>query len=105
MDIEKRIKETKVGYNYVIVTPQEILNWGGMCICDGCNKPFLTENMYLVWALTDTYCKSCFEKWKRRSLKYSKKDVNYDLSLQLGLSLRWYEYHLKYNKDLGGKDQ
>ena len=92
---ESRIVVDETGYNYVTVTPQEILKWGGYCICNGCNNQFLRENMNLCFAAGDTYCDKCFndmrKRWKRN---LSKQDIEYDLKLQAIQALDWYKYHL-----------
>lgn len=92
---ESRILVDETGYNYVKVTPQEILNWGGYCICNGCNNQFLKENLNLCFAAGDTYCDKCFndmrKRWKRN---LSKEDIEYDLKLQDSQALDWYKYHL-----------
>lgn len=92
---ESRILVDETGYNYVKVTPQEILKWGGYCICNGCNNQFLRENMNLCFAAGDTYCDKCFndmrKRWKR---DLSKEDIEYDLKLQDSQALDWYKYHL-----------
>lgn len=92
---ESRILVDETGYNYVKVTPQEILNWGGYCICNSCNNQFLRENMNLCFAAGDTYCDKCFndmrKRWKRN---LSKEDIEYDLKLQDSQALDWYKYHL-----------
>lgn len=93
-DIMSRLKVTKEEFNYIEVTPEEILLWGGICICNHCGKQFLNENMYLVFVLTDTYCKHCFEEWKNRDKGLTKDDIEFDLRLQREMSLKWYDYHL-----------
>ena len=92
---ESRILVDETGYNYVKVTPQEIIKWGGYCVCNGCNNQFLRENMNLCFAAGDTYCDKCFndmrKRWKRN---LSKEDIEYDLKLQDSQALDWYKYHL-----------
>ena len=91
---ESRIITDETGYNYVRVTPREILNWGGYCICNSCGKQFLDKEMNLFWAGSDTYCDDCFNKMKQRWKNYSKEDLEYDISLQNQEALPWYKYHL-----------
>ena len=92
---ESRILVDETGYNYVKVTPQEVLKWGGYCVCNGCNNQFLRENMNLCFAAGDTYCDECFNDmrkgWKRN---LSKEDIEYDLKLQDSQALDWYKYYL-----------
>lgn len=94
MKVEDRIITDKCGYNYIKVTPKEIMNWGGYCICNGCNKQFLDKDMNLIYVLTDTYCDECLKGIKKRWKTYSKEDLDYDLSLQSREALDWYKYHL-----------
>ena len=47
--MKEKIKYTPQGYSYVDVSLKDCLKWGGLGICDGCNKgPF--EEMKLIWA-------------------------------------------------------
>ena len=89
ISIEDRIKYTRQGYDYIEVTPLEVLKWGGMCICNGCGKQKLYENLNLVWVLGDCYCKSCFKEWEEKANKYEE-----DLIKQKERSIDWYKYHL-----------
>lgn len=91
---EKRIKVLDCGYNYVEVTPEEVLNWGGYCVCNGCNGQFLNKNMYLIYLLSDTYCEDCFKERIRSFNTMSHEDIDSDLELQNRDSLDWYKYHL-----------
>ena len=92
---EKRIITDETGYNYVKVTPQEVLKWGGYCICNSCNNQFLNENMNLCFAAGDTYCDKCFDNMRKRWKRdLSKEDIEYDLKLQDSGALDWYKYHL-----------
>lgn len=90
MNIKDRILKTEVGYNYIKVTPKEVFNWGGACICNSCNKQF-AEDMYLVYSLTDTYCDKCFNEWVERTKKMSNEDIEYDLKKQENYSYKWYK--------------
>ena len=91
---ESRIQYTKYGYNYVEITPSECFAWGGMCICNFCNKYDPVGPLYLIWALGDVYCKECFDEWKEREITYSKEELNQDLLKQKEESLDFYKYHL-----------
>jgi len=92
---ESRILVDELGYNYVKVTPEEVIKWGGFCICNRCNNQFLDEDMNLCFAAGDTYCDKCFKnmrkEWKR---ELTKEDIEYDLRIQNEASLNWYKYHL-----------
>ena len=91
---KNRIITDETGYNYVRVTPEEILNWGGYCICNSCGQQFLDKDQNLFFAGADVYCDDCFEKMKQRWKTYSKEDLEYDLKLQEAEALNWYKYHL-----------
>lgn len=96
MRVEDRIQYTDRGFSYIEVTPQEIFNWGGICICNSCDKQILDDNMYLSFVLADTYCKDCWKKILRRQKRFSQEDVDYDLALQKENDVKWYKYHLEY---------
>lgn len=94
---ESRILKDKSGYNYVRVTPEEIINWGGYCVCNGCNNQYINEDQNLVFILGDVYCDRCFNEIKDRWHNYtdiSKEDIEGDLGIQERESLEWYKYHL-----------
>lgn len=91
---ESRIETHPTGYNYVRVLPFEVFNWGGMCICNSCNKQVTNHKMNLCWSLTDTYCDECFERIQESWYNLPKEDIAQDLVLQEQMSLDWYKYHL-----------
>ena len=70
-----KIEYTERGFDFVKVSPLDIINWGGFCVCNGCNGQFLEEDMYLVYVLGDCYCKKCFDEWVERSKSYSQEDA------------------------------
>lgn len=89
----KEIKYTPQGFSYVDVGIFEVINWGGIGICNSCGKgPF--RNLKLVWVLGDTYCEQCFNNWLERAKSYPKKDIEDDLTLQKDRDVRWYKAHL-----------
>lgn len=91
-----RIQYTEEGFSYVEVTMKECINWGGWCICNGCNN--LSDDLKLVYILNDTYCPKCFEEWVERSKKYSKEDRDMDLALQNKHHKDWYSMHININE-------
>ena len=95
----KKIEYTKVGYSYVKVSPIENLQWGGLCICNGCDNTFIQNDMYLVFVLTDTYCEKCFKEWEKRSENYKKQEIEEDIALDREMAYKWYKCHLP-NEDL-----
>ena len=97
-NIEQRIKHTKEGFNYIKVSPIEIINWGGACICNSCGKQYI-EDMYFIFVLTDTYCEKCFNDWCNRNKNLTQEDIEYDLKIQKEMSHKWYNYHLGLNEN------
>ena len=91
---ESRIKYLPNKFNYVEIKPSECFSWGGMCICNGCNKQILDDNLYLVYILGDVYCKECFDSWKKAESKLSQEDLAFDLKLQKENSLDFYKNYL-----------
>lgn len=89
----KEIKYTPQGFSYVDITIDDCLKWGGLGICNGCNKGPFSE-MKLVWVLNDTYCEKCFNNWLERAKKYDTEDIEEDLAMQKGRDMAWYKYHL-----------
>ena len=69
----KEIKHTPQGFSYVDVSIFEVINWGGIGICNSCGKgPF--RNLKLIWVLGDTYCENCkyFKSIVRSGVTYFK---------------------------------
>lgn len=92
-----KIKHTPQGYSYIDVTLANIQNWGGPGICNGCNKgPF--KKMKLIWALHDTYCEDCFNKWLKELKNMSKSDIREDLQLQKYVDKEWYKTHMSFSE-------
>ena len=93
-DESRIITDEGTGYNYVVVTPIEVVKWGGYCSCNSCYGQFLKENMNLCFAAGDVYCNKCFDRMKKHWKNFSKEDIEYDIKLQDEMSLDWYKYHL-----------
>ncbi|MGM9543568.1 MAG: hypothetical protein ACI3T9_01160 [Romboutsia timonensis] len=100
----KEIKYTPQGFSYVDVNLIDVISWGGLGICNGCNKgPF--ENMKLIFVLGDTYCEECFNEWLERAKHYNKEDIESDLKYQKAHHINWYNYHIASGvKDGGNED-
>ena len=60
---------TDKGYSYIKCTKEDCLNWGGLAICDDCNKT-MEDEIYLIYVLGLALCKDCFENWLKRSVRY-----------------------------------
>ena len=89
----KEIKYTPQGFSYVDVGIFEIINWGGVGICNGCGKgPF--RKMKLIYVLADTYCEDCFNDFLERCNKMLTEDILHDLEIQKDNDIRWYKSHL-----------
>ena len=86
-----KIKYTPEGFSYVDVTLLDCLNWGGMGICNSCNK--MHKDLKLIFVLTDTYCEKCFNDFLERSKHMSKEDIEYDLNVQKQYDIKWYKEH------------
>ncbi len=92
-----KIKHTPQGFSYIDVTLANILNWGGLGICNGCNKgPF--KKMKLIYVLHDTYCEDCFNDWLKQINKMSKSDIREDLQIQKYADKKYYEYHMSFSE-------
>lgn len=89
--MNEKIKYTPQGFSYIDITIFDCLSWGGLGICDGCGKPH--KELKLIYVLHDTYCNKCFDTWLKRSAKYSKEDIEYDLKIQKENHIKWYKYH------------
>lgn len=83
----KQLQYTDKGYSYIKCTKEDCFKWGGMAICDYCNKPMF-EEVYLIFILGSAYCPKCFPEWVRRSEKDEE-----DLYLQKQNHERWYLAH------------
>lgn len=64
----KKIK-TKVGYIAYQTTIEETTKWGGVGVCDHCNK---TADMgYLVSVLNHWVCPDCYKEWDSTAIYYA----------------------------------
>lgn len=82
-----KLNYTNNGYSYIKCTKDDCFNWGGMAICDNCNKTMM-EEIYLVFVLGRALCKECFGEWIKDSRKYEE-----DLYLQRKNHLAWYKVY------------
>lgn len=75
----RKIKKDKCGYYYAEVSFKEILDWGGLGICDTCGEPIFMNGKIgkLVWVLGGCICERCFNSWQTRNKVYQE-----DLMLQ-----------------------
>ena len=66
-------------------TLEEALNFGGLAICDGCNKASYTG--YYISVLNYWYCDKCFNDWYKRAKRYAEdidiEERNYKRTLKL----------------------
>lgn len=67
--------ETKAGYIYLKTTAEECGKWGGLGICDDCNKE--SDSGYLVPVLNCWLCKDCFSCWEEHAV-YHPEDIPYE---------------------------
>lgn len=91
MSIEERIKY--VGeMSYIEVSPNEIYSWGGMSVCDYCNKD-IEDKGYLIFLLHSCVCRECFEDISKR---YKDKSIQEsDKRLQDKYQIDYYKSHLE----------
>ncbi len=82
-----KLKYTDKGYSYIECTREDCFDWGGVGICDYCNKPMYKE-VYLIFILGSAYCPECFNEW----IKRSERDEE-DLYLQKLNHKKWYSAH------------
>ena len=87
----RTIKKEKNGYYYADVSIWDVLNWGGLGVCDMCGKTLGVKGNVgkLVWVLSSCTCNKCFDEWQTRAKKYDE-----DLALQKLHARKWYERYL-----------
>lgn len=71
----KKIK-LPCGWTAYQTTLEETKKWGGMGICDFCNK-FCPDGGFLVPVLNSWLCSECFEEYKKRA-KYYPEDAAFE---------------------------
>ena len=75
-EMEKEVKQTKVGVNYFEVTLHEMITkLSGLGICDSCSTPM--TNGYLVPVLNYVQCDKCFSNSIVQTENY-KEDMEYE---------------------------
>lgn len=80
-----KLNYTKQGYSYIKCTKEDCFNWGGMAICDNCNK-LMKEEIFLIFVLGRALCRKCFDEWTDNATRYEE-----DLQLQNQSHLKWYK--------------
>lgn len=87
----KKVKKDRCGYYYADVSLNDVLNWGGLGICDSCNKPIFVDEKVgkLVWVLGGCICEECFNEWQTRNKVYEE-----DLALQEKYAENYYKNYL-----------
>ena len=90
---EDRIEYTQNGTNYIKVTPGECFGWGGLCICNGCNKQVTDKSLNLCFLLGDCYCDDCLKDMTDHN-GLTPEDLESDLKYQADYSLDWYKNYL-----------
>jgi len=64
-----KVKITSKGFKILDVTAVHCLAWGGLGICDSCNKG-VTEGKYIA-VLNSYYCQKCFDDWHKYATNHS----------------------------------
>ena len=62
------IVENKKGFKVISTSMSEALNFGGLGICDTCNKASFKG--YIVCVLNRWYCEDCYTSWNDRATYY-----------------------------------
>lgn len=78
------LKYIDKGYSYIECTKEDCYKWGGLGICNGCDKR-MEDKVYLIFILHRAYCKKCFEDWQKYSRRYEE-----DIQLQKESHIDWY---------------
>lgn len=65
----------KKGFGVIRTSSIECLSWGGMAICDSCNKA--ANPGYLVCVLNHWLCADCFKDWYKHAKRYQE-DIPYE---------------------------
>ncbi len=64
-----KVIQSEKGFKLIEVSWLEIVELGGLGICDSCGKTAGT-GVYIA-VLNSWYCKECFEKWHKRAKHYA----------------------------------
>lgn len=70
-----KIHITKKGFKILDVTIEHCLGWGGIGICDSCDKG-VTRGKYIA-VLNSYYCEDCFNDWHKGARNYPE-DAGYE---------------------------
>ena len=62
------VKESSKGFKLLETTVVEIVQVGGIGICDYCNRG--TDRGIYIAAMNNWYCPKCFEEWHNRAVRY-----------------------------------
>jgi hypothetical protein len=63
-----KLQITNKGFKILDVTAVQCLAWGGLGICDYCNKA--TINGKYIGCLNSYYCEDCFNSWHKTATNY-----------------------------------
>jgi len=71
------ILKSKVGYDIVHVSHEELLKFGYVPpVCDACVVSLKSNENYYIPVMNSTYCKGCYIEWDNNST-YHKEDISY----------------------------
>lgn len=63
-----KVVENGKGFKVIEVSLIETTQWGGLGICDNCNKPSFKG--YYVAVLNQMFCEDCYKEWCKRAVYY-----------------------------------
>lgn len=74
------IQITDKGFKVLDVTAEHVLAWGGLGICDSCNKG-TTPGKY-IGVLNSYYCPKCYDEWHKHATNYPEDKVYEDRHIE-----------------------
>jgi len=88
-----QVIENPKGFKVIKTTATECLKWGGMAVCDHCNKEVSYDSSgYFIAVLNHWVCPECYDKWLEKAILH-KDDKPYESKIfkryakLLGLSI------------------
>lgn len=64
-----KVIQSEKGFKLIETSRLEIVELGGLGICDSCGNT--AETGVYIAVLNSWYCKECFEKWHKRAKHYA----------------------------------
>jgi hypothetical protein len=64
-----KIIENSKNFKVIEVSADEVIEkFGGLGICDWCNKNF--SNFFYIPVLNQCYCQECYDNWMKRAINH-----------------------------------